>query len=235
MKRFIAKLIGPACVGVIAVCSFTSSEAVSYQDDFGDAEKSPGASLNGSRVGTSSVFWEATPNVRIADGYSLKVDDQGPFVCRVAVPIDVKGISRSAKINPTSPAGGRQAWVGLGIGDGVLGNPNFDGLLLVVYSSGIYNLLYNPEKGDGTSSKAVSIQQGRLRTWNPDGMNRLLLVYDEKGGTVSVQVNENEEVVSGLSLEKLGYTLRCRYAGVSGFGQASNVRSVSDFSLTFEE
>jgi len=224
------------CVGFLCLTGGLRAETLRLYDDFSSGDGAPGTPLDSKNVGASKVAWEATKNVVLAGGSGVEVTDQGAFVGRVAVPGQATNLTVEAGVYPSAPGeAGPKAWIGVGIGAAKLGNPNFGGLLLLVYPEGIYSLIFSPIKDDPTSARAISLKSGRIASWNPNGMNHLKLVYDTTTGSVSAFANDQDELVSAYSLKDDGHTVEAEFAGFSGFGQSSDVKSVGDFTLSVVE
>ncbi|MFA6288933.1 MAG: hypothetical protein WC661_16245 [Opitutaceae bacterium] len=220
------------------IAGLAYAEAITLQDDFDRKGKEMAGLLHGQPVGSSKTLWEATSNVIISPGAGIKVDDQGAFVGRVALPAKLSEVTVEVDIHPAPPTNktaGSPPWIAAGIGNGPLSNPNFGGLFLLVYPNGIFSLLFNPSTEDERSSKVITLKSGRIQSWNPDAMNRLKIVYNQETGSVSAYINNDEEMVAALSLKTKGLSLTCGYAGFSGFGQSSEARSVGNFSLKTTE
>ncbi|MFA7344088.1 MAG: hypothetical protein WC003_07270 [Terrimicrobiaceae bacterium] len=228
-------LAGILCLGCLA--GNLPAETITLKDNF-DRQGEAGLQLNLQNVGSSQTAWEATSNTVMAEGTGVRPADQFPFVGRVAVPPEAKEVAVEAAINPVRPSSnptGAPPWLGVGMGNSALGNPNFGGLFILVYPSGIYSLMFNPDPSDVRSSKVVVLKSGRIQTWNPDAMNRVKLVYNRGSDSVSAFANGEELLADALPLGAKNLSLDCGYAGFSGFGQSSEARSVGGFSLTITE
>jgi hypothetical protein len=218
-------------LGFLAAATLLHAEPITFQDDFDRKGKEAGAPLNGQHVGAGPAVWQATSNVLTSEGAGLRVTDQGAFVGRVALPADLKEIAVEAGIRPVQFSS-TPPWIAAGIGNAQLENPNFGGLFLLVYPGGIYNLLLNPDPKDARSAHAVSLKSGRITSWNPDGMNRVKIVYNRGSDSVSAFANGDEKLADAVSLKEKNLSLDCGYAGFSGFGQSSEARIVGGFTAT---
>ncbi|CAN5728832.1 hypothetical protein BH09VER1_BH09VER1_39110 [soil metagenome] len=217
------------CLSLLCVFSNTRAETITLQDNFDSKTAEDGTPLDSLNVGTTQTAWEATPNAVLIKGSGLRAADDNPFVCRIALPSELKEVTVEADLSPNPAAKG---WLSVGIGNGALANPNFGGLFFFVLPGGVYSLMLNPEPEDTRSLNAVVLKKGRLQSWNPDGMNSLKLVYNKEAGTVSAFANGNEEIVKDVSLKDKNLTLQPDFAGVSGIFEASETRSVGKFSAT---
>lgn len=218
--------------GVALVSLSVSAEEITLKDNFNRSSVS--APLNGTRVGESATYWQATPNLLAADG-GLEVSNDAGFVGRVELPQAVKRVIVEADVYPSASMdrqGSAGCWLGVGIGNAELGIPNFGGLTLALRPNGIFSILFNPSDNDPRSSQSIVLKNGRVHSWLPNGMNRLKLIYDKGTDTVTAVANGEELLMNEFSLKEGNHVLDCSYAGISGFGQSAMVKSMSNFSLT---
>lgn len=210
---------------------------IRYQDDFERSAGDAGQPLALQNVGKSQTPWEATPNLVLGDGGGVKVTDQNAFIGRLALPPDLKEITIEAKINPV-PFAGKESdgsnWLSIGMGNSPLASPSFGGLFLLVRAGGFFSLMYNPESDDPRSSKAVAVKSGKIKTWNPDGLNEVKLVFNNESGEVSAYANGDEMLIDSISLKEKNFSPECSFAGFSGIWQSSDARSVGAFNATIE-
>lgn len=222
-------LIGILSIILLPVIGAVHAETVTYQDVFERKPGEAGAPLGSRNIGTSKVAWEATPNVVLANGKGLRINDQAPFVGRVPLPTQFTTVTVEADIMPIHTD---QGWVSLGMGNSAIDNPSFGGLFLLLRQGGLYSLMFNPDPDDARSARAIALKNGRIQTWNPDAMNRLKVVYSRESGVVSVWANGDEVLIDEISINDKNFVLDAAYAGFSGVFQFSKQRNVDKFSVT---
>jgi len=223
------------CIVLLCFVGPVDAETVTFQDNFDCKPGEAGTPLDLRNIGTSQTAWEATSNLVVAEGNGLNVTDQNPFIGRVTLPGELKEVAVEADINPVAPASQAEnpvTWLSVGIGNGPLINPSFGGLFLLVRPGGTYSLMFNPESDDTRSSRAVALKNGRIQSWNPDGMNRVKVVYDKAADSVSAFANGDETLVDGVVLKDKNLSLDAVYAGFSGIWQSPETRGVGKFSAT---
>lgn len=224
-----SRLLG---VSLLCLAGSVCAETITYQDNFEVKEGEETTPLDLRNIGASQTAWEATPNAVMVKGSGIRASDDNPFVCRVALPGELKEVTIEADLSPNPVS---QGWMSLGIGSGEIGNPSFGGLFLLLRSNGSYSLMFNPNPEDTRSASAIALKSGRIQTWNPDGMNALKLVYDRTSDSVSAMANGEEELFTGLSLKEKDVSLQAGYAGVSGIFATTEGRSVGKFSATISK
>jgi len=229
--------LGILCMASSSLVSNIQAETLTYQDGFIRKEAESGTPLDSEKVGKSNLVWEATSNVVLAGESGLQVTDQGAFVGRVTLPKDFKVVTVEADVYPAVPGDqdSVKPWIGVGIGNAKLGIPNFGGLVLALRPEGVFSLLFNPSSNDAASSQSIALTNGHIKSWNPNGMNHLKLVYNKENNTVSAFANEDEVLVDELSLTEQNLTLVSEFAGFSGFGQSSEVKSIGGFHLSVSQ
>lgn len=229
----------PAAFCLSAACVLSSARAgtIEYKEDFERGKGESDAPLALQNVGKSQTPWEATQNLVLAEGGGVKTTDQNAFVGRLALPPNLKEITIEAKINP-KPVAGKETdgsnWMSIGLGNAPLTSPSFGGLFLLVRAGGVFSLMYNPESDDPRSSKAVAVKSGKIKTWNPDGLNEIKLTFNKESDEVSAWANGDEMLIDSISLKEKNYTPDCGFAGFSGIWQSGDVRSVGGFNVTIE-
>lgn len=219
-------------LGLFCFAGSVCAETITYQDSFECKEGEEGNPLDLRNIGKSQTAWEATPNAVMVKGSGIRATDDNAFVCRVALPSDLKEVSVEADLSPNPESKG---WMSVGVGNGPLGNPSFGGLFLLIRSNGGFSLMFNPESEDTRSSAAVALKNGRIQTWNPDGMNAVKLVYDRATNSVTAIANGDEDLVKDLSLKEKDFTLDAGFAGVSGIFSTTEGRSVGKFSASISK
>lgn len=224
---------------LMAVCGLLMSTAAAtageflLQDNFERPAADGETVLHLQNVGDSDAVWEATSNLFISQNGGVEVTDDGPFVGRVVLPAEGRIITLEASVRPTSKES-NPPWVGIGIGSAKLGNPTFGGLYLFAHATGICSLAFNADPNDATSARAITLQSGQIRSWDPDGTNRLRLVYDRESNLASAWVND-ELLAEAVNLEENNFSLSCEFAGFSGYGQAPAVRRIGDITMSVSE
>lgn len=225
------------CLSTACLIGGVSAGPIKYQDDFERSASDAGQPLALQNVGKSQTPREATANLVLGDGGGVKVTDQNAFVGRLALPPNLKEITIEAKINPV-PVAGKETdgsnWMSIGMGNSPLASPSFGGLFLLVRAGGVFSLMYNPEADDPRSANAVAIKSGKIKTWNPDGLNEVKLVFNKESDEVSAFANGDEMLIEGLSLKEKNFSPECSFAGFSGIWQSSEVRSIGSFNATIE-
>lgn len=186
---------------------------------------------------TGSRAWEATPNVVVLkgnDGGAIGLTDNKSFGMRLPVSTEGELITVEAQVHPNSESAS-DPWIAVGLGNTSIHPKNINitwsqGLFLLLTASGRYQCLYNPTN---TTSGVVQLLGGTAPNYRADGMNRLKIEYHRVENRVTMWVN-GQKVLSGVGLEKKNFTPTVSYAGVTGYGQNSNVQSVDDFQLTIQ-
>lgn len=224
----------PCLLGVSLLCLVGSvrAETITYEDNFETKDGEETMPLDLRNIGKSQTAWEATPNALLVKGSGIRASDDNPFVCRVALPTELKAVTIEADLSPNPESKG---WMSLGVGRGEIGNPSFGGLFLLIRPNGGFNLMFNPNPEDTRSASAIALKSGQIHSWNPDGMNAIKLVYDRASETVSATANGDEELVGNLSLKEKDISFEAGYAGISGIFATSEGRSVGKFSATISK
>lgn len=223
------KSLLPCLLGLFCLAGSVSAETTTYQDTFDAKEGEESMPLDLRNIGKSQTAWEATPNAVLVKGSGVRANDDNPFVCRVALPSELKEVSVEVDLSPNPESKG---WMSVGMGSGALANPSFGGLFLLIRSNGGYSLMFNPDPDDTRSKSAIALKSGRIQTWNPDSMNAIKLVYDRTSDSVSAMANGDEELFKDLSLKEKSVSLEAGFAGVSGIFATSEGRSVGKFSAS---
>lgn len=215
------------CLSLLCSVSALQAETLTYQDAFVSKADEVGRPLDSRSVGTGKGVWEATTNAVLAKDGGVRVLDNNPFVGRVELPSAFKEVAVEADVSP-----GEKGWMSVGIGSGDLSNPNFGGLFLMVTTGGNFSLMFNPDPEDTRSAKVVALKAGRIRTWKPEALNTLKLVYNKETDTVSAYANGTEKLAKDISLKEKSFVLHAEYTGVSGIFQASESKGFGKFSAT---
>jgi len=209
-------------------------------DAFGETgQRTAGDKLNGTMTDGGSLTWVTTPNLVIggdnAKGYAEVKNDE-LFLARLPVPSGAKTIRLEARVRVV-PAGERDNFVGIGLGNPPAANITWlGGIVLMLQSTGRAGLLIHPDSHDGldpNKSGTVPIKSAICEGFNSDDMNKLTLVYDVAANTVSAWINETV-IIEGFKLSNKGFAPVTPFAGFSGWAQQTEVPTVEDFRMTVE-
>lgn len=232
----IKQQVGRCLLAAVLLAAVAGAQAETViKDQFGLKERVSGLPLNRTSTESGDASWQATPNVLLGGegdaGYVVTKDNM-PYMARVAIPSTAKVITVEAKVRPQPEK--NPNWIALGIGNPKLGTPPWGkGVFLMIDTAGNWGVLGNPDPEDFASKSTVGIKRGKSPEYNPDGLNRLKLQYNRAENSVSAWINGNA-VLENASLEGKAFPVEPAFAGFSGYGQAAKVKTVSDFTVTYE-
>ncbi len=216
---------------LLAISALPARAEIKLEDKFELDGRSAGAPLNRQPVGSSGTVWEASSNLVYSDVAGLRVKDGSGYGARIELPEGFKSVTLEAEIQPVS-TGERPGWMALGLGNAPrAGNPTFGGLYFIIYATGNFSLLFNPDPSDSESKVAKTLKSGRASVFDPDNLNTVKLTFNQETGTVDVWINDTI-AVNSFDLKDKGITLDARYGGFSGYSQASETRSIGGFAVT---
>ncbi len=216
---------------LLVLCAVSVQAEITLEDKFELEGRPPGATLNRQPVGTSGTIWEASANVVFAPAGGLRVKDATGYGARIELPEGFKSVTLEAKIQPV-PAVENPGWMAVGLGNAEqVSNPTFGGLYVIIYSTGNYALMFNPDPADGTSKLAKTLVRGRANVFDPDNLNTVKLTYHQDEGTIDLTIND-DLAVDAFSIKDKGIKLDARYGGFSGYSQVSEARSIGGFSVS---
>lgn len=218
-------------LSLLAICAVSAQAEIKLEDKFELEGRSVGAPLNRQPVGDSGTVWEASANLVYAEVAGLRVTDAGGYGARIELPEGFKSVTLEAEIQPIA-ATENPGWMALGLGNATqAGNPTFGGLYVIIYATGNFALMFNPDPSDSTSKVAKPLTRGRASVFDPDNLNTVKVTFNQDKGTVDLWINDNIAVDS-FDLKDKGITLDARYGGFSGYSQVSEARSIGGFSVT---
>lgn len=218
-------------LSLLALCALSVQAEIKLEDKFELEGRTPGSVLNRQLVGTSGTIWEASANLVFAPAGGLRVKDEAGYGARIELPEGFKSVTLEAQIQPIS-AVDNPGWMALGLGNAEqAGNPTFGGLYVIIYSTGNFALMFNPDPSDSTSKLAKTLIQGRANVFDPDNLNTIKLTYNQDEGTVDLTINE-DRAIDAFNIKEKDIRLDARYGGFSGYSQASEARSIGGFSVS---
>lgn len=218
-------------LSLLALCTLSVQAEIKLEDKFELEGRTPGSVLNRQPVGTSGTIWEASTNLVFAPAGGLRVKDATGYGARIELPEGFKSVTLEAQIQPV-PAIENPGWMALGLGNAEqAGNPTFGGLYVIIYSTGNYALMFNPDPADSTSKLAKTLVRGRANVFDPDNLNSVKLTYNQDEGTIELSIND-DIAIDSFNIKEKGIKLDARYGGFSGYSQVSEARSIGGFSVS---
>lgn len=218
-------------LSLLALCTLSVQAEIKLEDKFELEGRTPGSVLNRQPVGTSGTIWEASTNLVFAPAGGLRVKDATGYGARIELPEGFKSVTLEAQIQPV-PAVENPGWMALGLGNAEqAGNPTFGGLYVIIYSTGNYALMFNPDPADSTSKLAKTLVRGRANVFDPDNLNSVKLTYNQDEGTIELSIND-DIAIDSFNIKEKGIKLDARYGGFSGYSQVSEARSIGGFSVS---
>lgn len=228
--------------GILISLSLVQAETVIKDSFGGTGQRAAGERLNKTATESRNAIWDATPTVLLGeDGGKgcVVVADNAGFLAKLKIPANNKIIRIEADVHPM-PSGDadRSGFVMIGMGKPPGFNINWlGGFYLSLDVKGRASVQYHPELNDGVDANKglglKGVKSSVIKSFKPDGMNKMVLEYDASAGTVSAWVNE-EEVVNRFALEKTGFTPVLETLGFSGWQLQSNTPLLADFTVTLK-
>lgn len=227
------------CFSLLLALVPAQAETV-IKDDFATTgQRSVGEKLHKTATESRNASWDATGNIMLAEDQGkgcVNLSDSMGFVAKVKVPTGSKVIRVEADVHPQPKDAGEQGgFISIGIGK----PPQFNvtwlaGVYVSLTSTGRSSIGIHPDFGDGTDpnkSGSTALKGLLVKSYKPDGMNKVVIEYDVETNSVTASVN-GEEIASHYALEKNNFTPTVEYAGFSGWALMANEPLVTNFSVT---
>lgn len=229
-------------IGALTAISPLQAETV-IKDSFGSTgQRGSGEKLNKTATESRNAVWDSAGPIMLgeSDGKGcVVVTDNTGFVAKLKLPANNKVIRVEADAHPV-PMGdpGKIGFVMIGMGKPPGFNINWlSGMYISLDVKGRASVCYHPELNDGVdANKGLGlkpIKSAIIKSFKPDGMNKMVIEYDAGANTVSGWVND-EEVVTHFALDKTGFTPVLEYAGFSGWQLQANEPLLTNFVVTLK-
>ncbi len=184
-----------------------------------------GESLDGATIPNSEATWSCKSNtVQFAgtadDGYGVFTTD-GSCVVKTELPPTGDVIEVKADVHPVG-----QSWIAIGMGNprNDFDNGWSDGVIFLLNGAGGYQIF-----AMGTT---ITLGEGsQVPNYEADAMNTIKFIYRKKENTLECFINDRR-VSKEIDLGAQSVTPDLSFVGFSSFGQAANIKSVKNFSLT---